>query len=64
VGSRILIDEMYGAFEAVLHLKYKDTFIGDDLYSKIKSIFKNRESFNGIMIAGRDEKRFYMKYCG
>jgi hypothetical protein len=58
--SKALIDEMYGAFEAVLHLKYKDTFIGDDLYSKIKSIFKNRESFNGIMIAGRDEKNMGM----
>lgn len=58
--SKALIDEMYGAYEAVLHLKYKDTFIGDDLLTKIKSIFKNRESFNGIMISGRDEKNMGM----
>lgn len=41
-------------------MKYKDKFIGDDLQTKIRSIFKNRESFNGIMIAGRDEKNIGM----
>lgn len=58
--SKALIDEMYGAYEAILHLKYKDKFIGDDLQTKIRSIFKNRESFSGIMIAGRDEKNMGM----
>lgn len=58
--SKALLDEMYGAYEAILHLKYKDKFIGDDLQTKIRSIFKNRESFNGIMIAGRDEKNMGM----
>ncbi len=58
--SKALIDEMYGAYEAILHLKYKNTFIGDNLYSKIKSIFNDRESFNGIMISGRDEKNMGM----
>src|SRR5690606_33093684 len=32
--SKALVDEMYGAYEAVLHLKYKDKFIGDDLLTK------------------------------
>lgn len=58
--SKALVDEMYGAYEAILHLKYKNKFIGDDLQTKIRSIFKNRESFNGIMISGRDESNMGM----
>lgn len=58
--SKALIDEMYGAYEAILQLKYKDKFIGDDLLNKIRSIFKNRESFNGIVISGRDERNMGM----
>lgn len=58
--SKALVDEMYGAYEAILHLKYKDKFVGDDLQTKIKSIFKHRQSFNGIMISGRDEKNMCM----
>lgn len=58
--SKALVDEMYGAYEAMLHLKYKDKFVGEDLQAKIKSIFKNKSSFNGIMISGRDEKNLGM----
>ena len=60
--SKALVDEMYGATEAILHLKYKNKFIGDDLLDRIKSIFKNKESFNGVMIAGRDEKNLGMLF--
>ncbi len=60
--SKALVDEMYGANEAVLHLKYKDRFIGDTLIEKVRSIFRNRESFNGIMISGRDEKNLGMYF--
>lgn len=60
--SKALIDEMYGAYEAILNLKYKDKFVGNDLQAKIKSIFKHRESFNGIMISGRDEKNLGMLF--
>lgn len=58
--SNSLIDEMYGAYEAVLDLKYRNTFIGDNLLDKLKSIFNNRSSFNSITISGRDEKNFGM----
>ncbi len=58
--SKALVDEMYGAYEATLDLKYKDKFIGDDLFEKVKSIFKNRDGFNKIMISGRDERNLGM----
>jgi|SRR5690554_464757 len=60
--SQALVDEMYGAQEAILHLKYQNTFIGDTLLDRIKSIFKNKDSFQGIMISGRDEKNLGMLF--
>jgi len=58
--SKALTDDMYGAHEAILHLKYKNTFVGEDLKARIKSVFKDKESFSGIMIAGRDENNLGM----
>ena len=37
-------------------------FIGDDTLAKIKSFFKNRDSFNSITISGRDEKGLGMLF--
>lgn len=56
--THALSDEMnlYEAVEAVLHLKYQNKWVGNNLSSRISSIFKNKESFRGIMISGRDEK--------
>jgi hypothetical protein len=60
--SNALVDEMYGATEAILQLKYQNMFIGDDTLAKIKSFFKNRDSFNSITISGRDEKGLGMLF--
>lgn len=56
--TKALSDEInqYDAVEATLHLKYQDKWIGNTIYEKIVSIFKNKENFRGIMISGRDEK--------
>ena len=55
--TKALSDEInqYEAVEAILHLKYQDQFVGNNLIERISSIFKNKENFKGIMIAGRDE---------
>lgn len=53
--SKALTDEMYGACEAILELKYKSQHIGANLLDKIKNIFNAQESFKGVMIAGRDQ---------
>ncbi|WP_410879491.1 hypothetical protein [Myroides sp. DW712] len=60
--SQALVDEMYGAHEAVLHLKYQNILVGDTLLEKVKSIFKNRTNFQGVMISGRDEKNLGMLF--
>jgi hypothetical protein len=44
------------AVEAVLHLKYQNKWVGNNLSNRISSIFKHKENFKGIMISGRDEK--------
>ena len=38
----------------------KNILVGEDFQAKLKSIFKNKASFNGIMISGRDEKNLGM----
>lgn len=58
--SKALVDEMYGAHEATLHLKYKNRNIEGGLYDKIKNIFSNKEKFKRIMISGRDSKNMGM----
>ncbi|MEA4981646.1 MAG: hypothetical protein VB066_02905 [Paludibacter sp.] len=56
--TQALSDEInqYEAVEAILHLKYQDKWVGNNLSTKISSIFNNRENFRGIMISGRDER--------
>ena len=56
--THALSDEinLYEAVEAVLHLKYQDKWVGNNLSSRISTIFKNKENFRGIMISGRDER--------
>jgi len=56
--SEALSDEInqYGASEATLHFKYQDKWVGDSLTQKIKSLFKSKENFKGLMISGKDEK--------
>lgn len=56
--THALSDEinLYEAVEAVLHLKYQDKWVGNNLSNRISSIFKNKENFRGIMISGRDDK--------
>lgn len=58
--SKALVDEMYGAHEATLHLKYKNKYIESRLFDKIKNIFSNKEKFKRIMISGRDNKNMGM----
>lgn len=60
--SQALVDEMYGAQEAILHLKYQNVFVGDTFRDKIKSLFGNKSSFNNITISGRDEKNLGMLF--
>lgn len=60
--SKALTDEMYGATEATLHLKYKSILIHHNLINKIKNIFNNQVSFNSIMISGRDENNLGMLF--
>lgn len=56
--THALSDEInqYEAVEAILHLKYQDKLVGNNLSARISSIFKNKENFRGIMISGRDER--------
>jgi hypothetical protein len=56
--TRALTDEINQteAVEAILHLKYQNKFVGNNLSDRILSIFKHKESFKGIMISGHDEK--------
>lgn len=52
----------YEATSAQLHFHYQDKFVGNSLIEKIKSIFQNRNNFNGIVISGRDEKNLGMLF--
>lgn len=52
----------YEATSAQLHLHYQDKLIGNSLIEKIKSIFENRNNFNGVVISGRDEKNIGMLF--
>ena len=52
----------YEATSAQLHFYYQDKFVGNSLIKKIKSIFENRNNFNGVVISGRDEKNFGMLF--
>lgn len=60
--SKALVDEMYGAHHATLHLKYQNAIVGDDVFEKVRNIFFNRNSFDGITISGRDEKNLGMLF--
>lgn len=60
--SKALTDEMYGAEEATLQLKYNNTMIGDNIFEKLKSLFKSKSSFKNITIAGRDERNLGMLF--
>lgn len=60
--SKALTDEMYGAEEATLQLKYNNTLIGDNIFEKLKSLFKSKSSFKNITIAGRDERNLGMLF--
>ena len=44
----------FDAVEAILHLKYQNHFVGNNLKDKLKSIFKEKISYKSIMISGRD----------
>lgn len=52
----------YEATLAQLHFHYQDKLVGYSLIEKIKSIFKNRNNFNGVLISGRDEKNLGMLF--
>lgn len=52
----------FEAVEAVLHLKYKDKFVGNNLSDKFKSIFNNKDKYKGIMISGRNERNLGMLF--
>ncbi|MBX2931981.1 MAG: hypothetical protein KF781_08560 [Chitinophagaceae bacterium] len=54
--SKALSEEMHGAYEATLDLKYNNVVIKDNILTWIKSIFGNKNNFKKIVIAGRDEK--------
>ncbi len=60
--SKALTEEMHGAYEAILDLKYNDKLIENNLYTWIKSIFNNKANFKKIVIAGRDEKNLGMLF--
>lgn len=60
--SKALTDEMYGAQEATLQLKYNNTLIGDNIIEKLKSLFKNKTGFKNITISGRDERNLGMLF--
>ncbi|MGX5857233.1 hypothetical protein ACWKW6_26505 [Dyadobacter jiangsuensis] len=57
-----LADEIngYEATTAVLSFKYQDKLVGSNLIDKIKTLFKNKHNFNGLVISGRDEKNIGM----
>lgn len=52
----------YEATTAVLHLKYKDKFIGENLKSKIMSLVSSKGAFKNVMIAGRDLNNISMLF--
>jgi hypothetical protein len=56
--TKALVEEIngYEATTASLHFNYQDKLVGVNLLQKIKSIFTNRNHFNSIVIAGRNEK--------
>jgi hypothetical protein len=58
--TKALVDEMYGAHEATLHLKYKNKNIEGRLFDRIKNIFLNKKNFKRIMISGRDSRNMGM----
>lgn len=60
--SNALNDELYGAVEATLELKYDKTITKGKILTLIKSIFGNKDSFNKIVIAGRDKKNLGMLF--
>lgn len=52
----------YEATSAQLNFHYQDKFVGNRLIEKIRSIFQNRNNFNGVVISGRDEKNLGMLF--
>jgi len=58
--SKALSEEMHGAYEATLDLKYDKVIVKENILTWIKSIFYNKTNFKKIVIAGRDEKNLGM----
>jgi len=52
----------YEATSAQLHFHYQNKYVGKSLIEKIKTIFQNRNNFNGVVISGRDEKNLGMLF--
>lgn len=52
----------YEATTAQIHFRYQNKFVGDNIRNKIKSLFRSRNNFNGIVISGRDEKNLGMLF--
>jgi hypothetical protein len=52
----------YEASVASLNFHYHDKWVGENLVDKIKSIFKHKNNFNGIVISGRDENNLGMLF--
>lgn len=52
----------YEATIASLQFQYQEKLIGTNLLEKIKSIFRNRTNFNGIVISGRDANNLGMLF--
>jgi len=52
----------YEASVATLSFHYKDKLVGENLVDKIKSIFRHKNNFNGIVISGRDENNLGMLF--
>jgi hypothetical protein len=62
--SNALADEIngYGASIATLKIKYDQAIPVAKIFSKIANIFTNKESFQNIVISGRDEKNLGMLF--
>lgn len=64
VLTKSLAEDINGfeATSAQLNFHYQNKFIGNSLIEKIRSIFNNSNSFNSIVISGRDEKNLGMLF--
>lgn len=52
----------YGGTQAIIQIKYHNTFVGDTIKDKLLSLFRNKAAFRSLVVTGKDSKGAMMKF--